>query len=277
MQSPIILKGDGTKESFDVEKLLGSLRRSGAPEELAKKIAYKVGGAVKDGMSTTAIYRSAFKLLHQEEHVVAARYSMRRAIFDLGPTGFPFEQYIAEVMRAKGYKTSHGVMVQGRCTTHEVDVVMQKGDKTIGAELKFHNTPGFKTDVKTALYVRARYWDIQWGAEDRKEKAGIDEGWLVTNTKFTTNAIEYGECSGIKLLGWSYPNGAGLESLIRETGAYPVTILTTLSAAEKIRLLGAGITMCHMVMESGGALERAGIKGRKLSAVMSESAAVCSL
>lgn len=277
MQSPVIVKGDGTTESFNIEKLLGSLQRSGAPQELAEKVAQKVGSAVKDGMSTAAIYRQAFKLLHREEYVVAARYSMRRAIFDLGPTGFPFEQYIAEVMRVKGYETSHGVMVQGRCTTHEVDVVMKKGDKTIGAELKFHNTPGFKTDVKTALYVRARYWDIQWGAEDRKEKAGIDEGWLVTNTKFTINAIEYGECSGIKLLGWSYPNGAGLENLIRETGAYPVTILTTLSTAEKTRLLGAGVTMCHMVQENAPRLERAGITGKKLSAVINESTAVCKL
>ncbi|MES2135155.1 MAG: restriction endonuclease [Patescibacteria group bacterium] len=272
---PNIKKGDGTIEPFDVEKLVASLRRSGTDTTLAEQVAKRVGAGVKDGMTTTAIYQEAFKVLHKEERVSAARYSMRRAILDLGPTGFPFEKFIAALMHAKGYETSYGVTVQGRCIDHEVDVVMLKNGKAIGAELKFHNTPGLKTDLKTALYVRARYWDIQWGAEDRKEKAGIDEGWLVTNTKFTSKAIEYSNCSGIKLLGWSYPNGASLSDFIRETGVYPITILTTLSQSEKTRLLQAGITMCHMVMSDPDSLKSIGISEKKQSLVVEESKAIC--
>ena len=277
MNAPIVVKGDGTRETFVIDKLVSSLRHSGAEPDLAKHIAEVVGGTVRDGMSTTLIYREAFKLLRKEERVVAARYSMRRAILDLGPTGFPFEDYISELMRAKGYETKTRVIVQGRCAEHEVDVVMKKGEKVIGAELKFHNTPGFKTDLKTALYVRARYWDIEWGAQDRKEKAGIDEGWLITNTKFTENAVNYAECSGITLLGWSYPHSASLSDFIKETGVYPVTVLTSLTGAEKARLLAQGTTLCHMVMQDPSTLERIGISGKKLDGTIAESRALCSI
>lgn len=274
---PTIVKGDGTVEPFRTQKLIDSMKRSGADEDIAKHVAETIGGSIKDGASTSEIYKNAFSMLKKEERVTAARYSMRRAILELGPTGFPFEKFVAALMHAKGYETSYDVTVQGRCIDHEVDVVMRKDGKTIGAELKFHNTPGFKTDLKTALYVRARYWDIEWGAKDRNEKAGIDEGWLVTNTKFTSKAIEYSNCSGIKLLGWSYPNGGSLSDLIRETGVYPITVLTSLSQTEKIRLLQSGVTMCHMVGQNPDILKTIGISDKKQEHVIQESLAVCKI
>lgn len=272
---PIVVKGDGTREEFQMHKLLGSLTHAGAEKELAESIGKKIGNQIQAGMSTTAIYREAFKMLRKEERLTAAKYSMRRAILELGPTGFPFEDFVGELMRAKGYETRTRVVVQGRCIEHEVDVVLKKGDLTIGAELKFHNTPGFKTDLKTALYVRARYWDIQWGAEDRKEKAGIDEGWLVTNTKFTGNAIDYASCSGIKLLGWSFPRGGSLADLIQETGVYPVTVLTTLSNTDKARLLQSGVRMCSALANDPSVLEKIGISGKKHDDIIKESTALC--
>ncbi len=274
---PIIVKGDGTREAFEVSKLIGSLKHAGASQNLADEIAAHVTKEIKDGMSTTQIYRHAFMRLRKEERVTAARYSMRRAILDLGPTGFPFEDYISALMRAKGYEVKTRVIVPGRCTSHEVDVVMSKDTHHIGAELKFHNTPGFKTDVKTALYVRARFWDIEFGARDRKEKAGIDEGWLITNTKFTENAIQYAECSGISLLGWGYPAGAALKNFISQTGVYPVTVLTTLSKAEKSRLITSGVTLCRTIADDPEALRRAGITGQKNNDIVAECSAVCSV
>ena len=271
----VVVKGDGSREEFEVSKLIGSLHHAGAETILAEDIAERVSSGVTDGMSTTEIYRNAFSLLRKGERATAARYSMRRAILELGPSGFPFEDYISAVMRAKGYDVKTRVMVPGRCTEHEVDVVMSKGDRQIGAELKFHNTPGFKTDVKTALYVRARFWDIEWGAEDRKEASGIDEGWLITNTKFTTNALNYASCAGITLLGWSYPHGAALRDMIRETGVYPVTVLTTLTKSEKARLIASGTTLCKTLSQDPESLKRAGITGKKNEDIITECASVC--
>lgn len=272
---PEITKGDGTKEPFDIGKLIASLKHCDADEAIARKVAEETASGITEGMTTTEIYRKAFALLKHEERVLAARYSMRRAILELGPTGFPFEDYVSALMSAAGYKTQTRVILKGKCTTHEVDVVLEKDGKRYGAELKFHNTHGFKTDVKTALYVRARFTDIETYSREKNEKCPVDGGWLVTNTKFTSNALGYAECAGLKLLGWGYPEEGNLADLIRQTRVYPVTILTTLSGAEKARLLTSGITLCSMVNADPSSLQRAGIDAKKIKSAVAESEGVC--
>ena len=105
----------------------------------------------------------------------------------------------------------------------------------------------------------------------------IDQGWLITNTKFTENAITYSECAGIALLGWSYPHGAALKDFIRETGVYPVTVLTTLSKAEKSRLIASGTTLCSSIAKDPESLSRAGITGSKNQGIIAECSSVCSV
>ncbi|MEK7063282.1 MAG: ATP cone domain-containing protein [Patescibacteria group bacterium] len=270
-----IVKGDGSRELFNIHKLADSLARSGANKDLAIRVSEQIASSIQDGMSTTEIYRNAYKILHKEERIAAARYSMRRAILELGPTGYPFEDYVSELMRAKGYEVRTRVMVPGRCIEHEVDVVMTKDGKTIGAELKFHNQPGFKTDVKIALYVKARFDDIDQAVRETHKEREIHEGWLITNTKFTDHAIRYASCGGINLLGWDYPNKGNLDDLIRETGVYPITVLTSLTGAEKNRLLASQVPLCSMVAENPALLRNAGVPDKKVAGVIAESTALC--
>lgn len=272
---PEIVKGDGSRELFNINKLADSLIRSGAPRDLAIRVAENIGSTVIDGMTTQEIYRDAYRLLHKEESTVAARYSMRRAILDLGPSGFPFEDYVSELMRARGYAVQTRVMVPGKCADHEVDIVMRKDNRVIGAELKFHNEPGYKTDIKVALYVRARFSDIEARGESSGE-SHIHEGWLITNTKFTDNAIAYAKCAGIHLLGWDYPERGNLDDIVKETRLYPVTVLTSLTSAEKTRLLAANMPLCHTVVDPE-ALRRAGIPEKKIAGVIAESTRICSI
>src|SRR3989344_2359712 len=179
------------------------------------------------GITTEEIYRRAFEILQKEEATpVAARYSIKRAVFALGPSGFPFEQFLAEVLRAHGWKAQTGVALNGRCAPHEVDVFAEKNGRRIGVEAKFHNDAGGKTDIKDALYVHARYQDLRATPDTSSH---VDEGWLVTNTRFTRNAIRYAQCSGLSLIGWDYPHGRGLLALIEEVKVHPLTCLTTLS------------------------------------------------
>ena len=274
---PEIVKGDGERELFNVLKLADSLVRAGTPVELANTVAERVGSLVKDGMRTDEIYRLAYKLLHKEEKISAARYSIRRAILDLGPTGFPFEDYVSELMRARGYAVKTRQMVRGKCATHEVDIVMQKDGKSIGAELKFHNEAGYKTDIKIALYVRARFTDIHEGAVLAHEEDHIHEGWLITNTKFTDAAVHYAMCSGIHLLGLDYPMKGNLADIIHETKMYPVTVLSSLTGAEKTRLLAMNAPLCHTVMDNPETLRRAGVPEKRLRNVIEESTALCGI
>lgn len=267
----LITKQDGTKEPFEVEKLRMSLERAGASKEEINEVVNYVEKDLKEGMSTSEIYKHAFSYLEHEEKPLAARYSLKRAIMELGPSGYPFENFIAEIFRAKGYEVKVGTIVQGACVEHEVDILSEKGEQKIGAEVKFHNRLGIRSDLKVALYVHSRFEDIRAG------KTEINEDWLITNTKFTKNAIKYAECVGLKLISWNYPKGADLHGLIEETGVQPVTALTTLSGAEKNRLLEQKVVLCKNIENNEEILHSLGLSKQKIENVMAESQALCGI
>jgi len=260
----LIAKSDGTIEPFDERKLIGSLERAGAEPETAKSIALDVARELRPGMTTNEIYRRAFAFLREEKRAAAARYSLKRAVLDFGPSGFPFEVYLAKLFEFEGWKATTDQMIMGKCVEHEVDVVLKKGDETVYVEAKFHNTPGFKTDLKTVLYVQARIEDI-----------GKGRGMVVTNTKFTTPAVQYSSCRGLELLGWEYPEKSNLHDRIEAAKLYPVTALTTLSRREKLSLLSQKMVLCNALPDDTRGLAAAGITGKKAEAVLEEVGSLC--
>lgn len=267
-----ITKADGEKEPFDPHKLDQSLARAGAPSHDRLKILMKVERELKDGMRTEDIYSHAFDMLRRTETpAVAARYSIKRAVFALGPSGFPFEQFIAEILKAHGWVARTGVALTGRCAPHEVDVLAEKDGRRIGIEAKFHNEPGGKTDIKDALYVYARYEDLSRSPE---KSSRVDEGWLVTNTRFTRNAIRYAQCTNLTLLGWDYPSGRGLMHMIENKRVHPLTALTTLSDSEKHRLMENNIVLCRSI-QSPHLLQEYGVKPDRVAKVMEEAKHLC--
>lgn len=272
MSHTLITKADGEREPFDPSKLEHSLQLAGASSTVRARILAHVATELKDGMRTEDIYRHAFELLQKEEHVpVAARYSTKRAVFALGPSGFPFEQFLGEILRAHGWKVRTGVALTGRCAPHEVDVLAEKEGRRIGIEAKFHNEVGGRTDIKDALYVHARYEDLKNAPE---ASSRVDEGWLVTNTRFTRNAIRYAQCAGLALIGWDYPRTRGLLTLIEEARVHPLTCLTTLSEGEKRRLLDRRIVLCKDI-QTTHVLESHGIRPDKIPQVIEEAKLLC--
>jgi len=216
-QPIFIIKASGEHEPFDQEKLRASLIRAKATQETAEKVVSHVNAELYDGMTTTDIYKHAFSLLHQWKKPSASRYAIRRAVMELGPTGFPFEKFVAEIFKANGFETLIDQEVLGGCVPHEIDVVAWNKKKLIMAEAKFHNQLGVKSDLKVALYVKARFDDLKenifnYGGEDRH----LTEGWLVTNTKFSSRAIHYGVCQGLTMIGWNYPEKGNLQDMIEE-------------------------------------------------------------
>ncbi len=264
MSKIFVAKADGTTELYDPQKLVASLRRAGAQEDVAHTIARDVEKEMWSGISTQEIYSRAFALLRDHRHAVAARYSLKRAVLEFGPSGFPFETFIAELYRTEGYTVQVDQIVQGKCVEHEVDVVISKGEEIIFTEAKFHNAAGFKTDLKVVLYVKARIEDI-----------GRGRGLVVTNTKFTDKAIQYSVCAGLELLSWYYPQPATLHARIEKARLYPVTALTTLTNHEKTALLSDRVVLCSTLSDNTRALEQAGITGSRADVVLEEVGALC--
>jgi len=272
MTHVLITKADGEREAFDPAKLEHSLELAGASSTMRAKVLAAVLHELHPGMMTEHIYRRAFEVLQREEAPpVAARYSIKRAVFALGPSGFPFEQFLAEVLRAHGWSVQTGLELTGRCAPHDVDVFAEKDGKRIGIEAKFHNDPGGKTDIKDALYVKARYDDLRAAP---LASMRVDEGWLVTNTRFTRNAIRYAQCSNLTLLGWDYPRAHGLFSMIEEVRVHPLTALTTLSESEKRRLLEKKIVLCKHI-QTRHILEECGVKPAHIPLVLEEAKRLC--
>lgn len=274
MSHILITKADGERQRFDPAKLEMSLSRAGASSTARARVLAEVMHEMRPLMTTEEIYRRAFELLKREsEAPVAARYSMKRALFALGPSGFPFEQFFAEVLRGHGWSVRTNMMLMGRCAPHEVDVLAEKNGKRVGIEAKFLNEPGGKTDIKDALYVHARYEDLR---QAPLESMRVDEGWLVTNTVFTRNAIRYARCSNLTILSWDYPSSRGLMNMIDEARVHPLTALTTLSEAEKRRLLENKIVLCKSV-QTPHLLTEYGIAPSKIPQVMDEAQRLCGI
>ena len=268
---PIISKADGTKEIFNPERLVVSLERCGAGAYAAQRIAESITNTVAPGTSSKEIYTRAFALLRREARPVAARYALRRALLELGPSGHPFEDFVSHLFRAEGWQVETRKIIQGKCVPHEVDFYASHPEQNtfIAAELKYHNDPGYKTDLKIALYVKSRFDDI-FDCDSSIRACPIDRGLLVTNTKFTSEAIAYAECSGVELLGWGYPVNENLFTHMSRAKVYPITTLTGLSRAEKWLLIEHGVIAVDEIMEDRRRLDVLHLTSERIGEVLGE-------
>ncbi|MCD6248256.1 MAG: restriction endonuclease [Hadesarchaea archaeon] len=236
-----VVKASGEREEFDVEKVRKTCLRAGASHKLANRIAEEVRKKARDGMTTGEIRKLTLKLL-EEEPEAATRYGLKAAIMSLGPTGFPFERFVAELLRDYGYRTEVGKIVQGKCVDQEVDVVAERSGKCYMIECKYHNSPGTYTDLKVVMYTYARFLDLN---------ESFDRVWLFCNTKLTSEARKYAECVGLRVTSWRYPPGEGLERMVEEKKLYPTTILRSVGDETRSRLFGAGIILTRDLLELG--------------------------
>ncbi|NCN52403.1 ATPase [Candidatus Parcubacteria bacterium] len=275
MKNVVITKADGTRELFDSNKLRRSLRRAGAAKAEVESIVGQIEASLSEGMKTDEIYRAAFALLRESTRPVAAKYSLRRALFGLGPTGFPFEDFLARLFEAEGYKTKTRLTLRGKCATHEIDVAGYRADHSFVAEAKFHGHPGIKSDLQVAMYSYARYLDLKSTAVCRDDVCGVVSLYVVTNTKFTKAAIDYARCSGIELIGWNAPKGNSLQNRIERAGMYPITVLASLSSSQKERLLASGVILCRDIVARPEMLEGKGISSSKMGEALEEARKLC--
>ncbi len=270
MNNKYIVKATGEREEFDPQKLRDSLGRAKASPQTIDGIVSQIQSELQDGASTKDIYIHAFKLLGNQEQPAAARYSLRRAVMELGPTGFPFEQFVAEIFRSQGFETQTDFIAEGECVEHEIDIVAWNPEKLIMVEAKFHNELGIKSDLKVALYVKARWEDLTNATFNFGKERKLDEGWLVTNTKFSESAIKYAKCRNMKLVGWNYPEQGNLQDLIEEAGLHPITCLNSITPSDEKLLMESGIVLCKQAIDNPDILVQAGFSKDKIDKMIAE-------
>lgn len=270
-----VIKHSGERAIFSIEKLKNSLRKSGAEEALVNEIANNVRDELYQGISTKEIYNRAFALLKKKKKGYASKYKLKKAIYELGPTGFPFEKFVGAILFYSGYDVKTGQFLNGKCVTHEVDVVAHKNGQYIVAECKFHSDEGRNCNVKVPLYIHSRYRDIlnNYGDGNKGEKP--NEGWVVTNTRFTEDALTYGKCVGLYLLSWDFPKDNGIKDRIDRLGLYPVTVSTLLSQREKQFLLSRDVVLCKQLIDDQFYLDHLGVSEKRKARILEEINILC--
>ncbi len=273
-----VLKSSGEKVQFSMDKLRNSLKRSGADHDLVENIVSKVKNEIYPGITTNEIYNRAYALLKGKKSVFASKYKLKKAIYELGPTGFPFERFVAAILKYSGYQVKVGVILNGRCVTHEIDVLAEKNDSTTIIECKFHSDKGLKCNVKVPLYIHSRYNDVKEHWEStKKENKKFEIGWVVTNTRFTEDALKYGICANLYLLSWDYPKNEGLKDRIDRLGLYPITVSSLLSNREKQFLLSRDVVLCRQLLHDKFFLDHLGISQNRKIKILDEVGQLCNL
>ncbi len=274
----LITKASGKIVPFSPDKLRQSLLRSGAGEKSVGKIIAEIIPKLYQEIPTKKIYKYAYKILKNSSGFMAGRYRLKKAIMELGPSGFPFEKFIAGILRHQGYATRVGEIVEGKCVKHEIDVIAEKDTHHFMIECKYHNQPGIFCDVKNPLYIQARFKDVeaQW-LQLPGHGTKFHLGWLVTNTKFSRDAIQYGTCVGLYLLGWDYPYKKRLKDQLDSLGLYPITCLTSITRYEKQKLLSSKIVLCREILGNEKLLSSIGLNQARTIRVLEEVEQLCSI
>ncbi len=271
-----VIKADGERAIFDINKIIRALTRSGASIDKAKEIASTINLELEDDTSTKHIFKKAFRLLKKESRSVAARYNLKNAIMQLGDTGYPFEDYVGALLTAEGYNTAVGIIEQGQCVTHEIDVIATNNEEHIMCECKFHNKQGRICNIKIPLYIQSRFIDIGNAYKVSNKLIGLRHvGHIFTNTRFSSDAIQYASCVGLQLVSWDYPAGNSIRERIDRTGIHPVTCLVSLSNKEKSMLIKKGIITCKDLIDQVPILNNIGVSSNRAQKILTEAQEVC--
>jgi hypothetical protein len=257
-----VLKANGQKEEFSEEKILDSIKRAGIPTGLQDKVLTHVKSKLYEGIPTTEVYHHINEFLSHEP--AKFRYGLKQAIMEFGPTGYPFEDLITQIMRLKGYQTQTRTILMGKCVNHEIDVIAEKSNEKIMIEAKFHNAPGIHTDLHVSLYTNARF-------EDLKDKHNFTKPYLFTNTKITPDALAYALCVGMEVTGWNYPQNEGLRDLIEKYQLHPLTLLSSLSQTQKQTLLEQHIVLINEILKNSSCLDILGLSDEKKQQILDEA------
>jgi hypothetical protein len=273
-QKIIVRKASGKEEFFSFEKLRNSLLKANTSTDEVNGILDSLKEKIYTGISTKKIYSMAFRMLKKHSPINASRYYLKKGIMELGPSGFPFEKFIGKIFEHQGYNTEVGIILKGKCVTHEIDVICKKENTIMLMECKYKNQAGVSVDVKVPLYIHSRFQDLLENNLIQKPFTNFN-GWIVTNSRFTEDATSFANCRGIKLLGWDYPYNNSLKDIIDKTGLYPITCLTSITKIEKKWFLEKGIVLVKEMYKNQKLLPKAGISSARIKFIIAESEKLC--
>jgi hypothetical protein len=153
----------------------------------------------------------------------------------------------------------------------------EKDGNVFAIECKFHQNPTNISNVRIPLYINSRFIDIQKVWNNSGKTTHLKQGWLVTNTRFSKDAIDYAKCVDLTLLSWDYPKNNGIKNNIDKYGLYPITTLTTLTKKEKIKLIEKDVILVKELSKMPKSLNHLNFSEKQKALVLAEVRKLCSL
>jgi len=243
-----IKKSTGEIVLFNEDKLCSSIVRAGASKSQAINICSLVNQKLRPGMTTSFIFRDTLRHLVREDVDIAVKYSIKRGINTLGPDGFLFEKFLEALLQQDGYKTLRNQIMQGKCVSHEVDILAWKENNYFIVEAKYRNDQETATHINQVMYADARMKDISSNVKNNKGGTRHFHTWIMTNTMFTSQSEKFAGCSDVRLTGWNYPSKDSLQKMIEQTKAYPITVLPSLSHDAREKLTKQGFVLVQDIL-----------------------------
>ena len=232
--------------------------RAGASREVAKRIIKKIRNQIYRGVETHDIYKMVLLAMGEEQEgmVLRQKYQLKEAIMRLGPSGFLFENFIAEILKCLGFKIKKiRGKVKGKCIVHEVDVIAYNKHRMVLVECKHHSKHGVYTGLKESLYTHARFLDTN---------PYFESEYLICNTKVSSHAKKYAKCINQQILSWKYPSNGSLEKIIEKNNLYPITILNITSKEVRILTNHEVILAKHILNYTAQELSKTGIPIKRI-------------
>jgi hypothetical protein len=243
-----VRKGDGTNQLYDRGKVLKTCEKLGSTRETAEVIADKIETKLYDGIKTEKILQMIFVLLYKHKPTINLLVHLKKALSLMNPVP-DFEQFVRNLMKNHGYYVTPNQIIRGKCVEHEIDAIAEKEGITYIVEVKHHVNYHTLTGLDTVRISRAVFEDITEGFELGLNDIKVDKAMVVSNTKFSGQALQYVECRGISHIGWNTPPGRDLPTMIEEKNLYPLTYLKGLDARTRRKLLSVGVIFVKDLLE----------------------------
>ncbi len=251
MNTPLavyVTKADGSKQLFDREKIVQTCQRMGANPKVAIQVAQEIENNLYEGITTREILQTIFKLMGQYKPAVRHLFDLKQGISLMEPKP-EFEVFVRVVLAHSGFQVKPNIILKGLCGEHEVDAIAVKDGLTYFVEAKHHSNYHALTGLDESRIARAIIEDVTEGYTNGVTEVKINRAIIVTNTKYSEHAINYGRCRDILQVGWASPEGFGLRDIVEKYKLYPLSCLRGISTETRGRLVEAGIVLIKQLLE----------------------------
>ncbi len=224
----------------------------GASIQVANQVADKVERRIYDGIPTTSVLQITLRFMRGQRPDMANLLDLRKGLSIMFPKP-EFEVFVQALLAKSGFEVSPNTLLTGKCVTHEVDGIAKRDGITYLVEAKHHVNYHALTGLDESRIARAILEDVGEGSALGMSALKIDKAMIVTNTRYSDEALQYGRCRDILQIGWSSPAGSGLQDLIEGTHMFPLSCLKGLSQSARLRLAIAGFVLFGQIANEDAA------------------------